>query len=245
MRTLPNIVPQTLTPGQQHGRILFNSASDPRLSAQATGGVACASCHPDGREDGHTWDFPEGSRNTPSLVGRFIGSTAPYHYDGQVAGPIDFGMVVTVRMGGTGIGASDFEDIFAFLESEPAPDNPNRAPDGSLTPDQAAGAMLFNVAGCGSCHGGPALTDNGFHNVSSGFTTVPMSILQTGIIPQSAVAPSVPNTPSLLGAFAAPPYLHDGSMDTLHDVVASGHGRGTAILSDAQVDQLVAYLQRL
>jgi YVTN family beta-propeller protein len=247
LRTIENIAPQTLTPSQQHGRLLFHSAGDPRMSAQGTGGVACASCHPDGREDGHTWLFPEGPRNTPSLVGRHLELTGPYHWDGQLDKAAAFNFVVHVRMGGAGITPSDLDDIFAWLEREPGPDNPNRLPDG-LTDDQQTGRSIFVSAGCVACHAGPAMTDNGFHDVGTQFTTVPFAILQSGIIQQTDVTGAIPNTPSLLGVFASAPYLHDGSKATLQDRIIDNpndaHGV-TSNLTKAQVDQLVAFLKTL
>jgi YVTN family beta-propeller protein len=248
LRVIPEIEPQTLSVNQQNGRLLFNSSVDSRMSAQGGGGVACASCHPDGRDDGHTWQFPEGLRNTPTLVGRALASTAPYHWDGQIDGPAGFSMVVQVRMGGSGIAPSDFDDIFLWLENEPAPDNPNRSGDAKPTADQIAGSAVFISAGCSVCHSGPTFTDNAFHDVGTGFTTAPLATLQSGNIPQSDVTASVPNTPSLLGVFASAPYLHDGSKATLRDRITQNpgdmHGT-TSNLTNAQVDQLVAYLQTL
>jgi hypothetical protein len=52
-------------------RALFHETDDFRLSAD---GRACASCHPDGREDGLTWATPDGPRQTIMLAGRIDGS---------------------------------------------------------------------------------------------------------------------------------------------------------------------------
>jgi YVTN family beta-propeller protein len=248
LRTINAVTPQTLAPNLQNGRLLFNSAADPRLSSQGVGGIACASCHPDGREDGHTWSFVEGARNTPALVGRHLELTAPYHWDGELVDPPAFGAVVTVRMGGSGLQDSDYFDIFAWLESEPAPDNPNLAADGTLTADQTAGKALFASAGCTSCHTGAAFTDNKFYDVATSFTTVPLADSQSGTVNKSAIQSALPNTPSLLGLFASAPYLHDGSKQTLQQRIQQNPGDKhgvTSGLSDQQVNQLVAYLNTL
>jgi cytochrome c peroxidase len=243
-----DVTPQTLNAHLQNGRLLFHAAADPRLSVQGTGGIACASCHPDGREDGHTWSFVEGVRNTPMLVGRHLEMTAPYHWDGQLQNPHDFSTVVDIRMGGTGLQDSDYDDIFAWLESEPAPDNPNRSANGTLTADQAAGQQIFASAGCSSCHVGPAFTDNLFWNVGVPFTTVALADAASGSVASSSVQPTNPNTPSLLGLFASAPYLHDGSKRTLEQRITENpgdvHGR-TSQLSTTEVSQLVAYLKTL
>src|SRR5204862_3649199 len=48
----------------------------------AGGGLACASCHPEGGEDGRVWNFVcLGARRTQSTRGA-IGETTPFHWDG-------------------------------------------------------------------------------------------------------------------------------------------------------------------
>jgi hypothetical protein len=67
----------------------------------AGAGVACASCHPEGTEDGHTWQFSDsGPRRTQPLDVGLTG-TAPFHWDGtlsNIAALMD--EVFTRRMGG-------------------------------------------------------------------------------------------------------------------------------------------------
>ena len=51
--------------------------------ANAGGGLACASCHPEGGEDGRVWNFVcAGARRTQSIRGG-ISETAPFHWDGS------------------------------------------------------------------------------------------------------------------------------------------------------------------
>jgi cytochrome c peroxidase len=88
------------------GRRLFYDAVD----VQASGGAACAACHPDGRDDGHVWHeakveaaFGEGinflgdadqaprkstaqvgfPRQTPMLAGRILSLKGPYGWHGE------------------------------------------------------------------------------------------------------------------------------------------------------------------
>ena len=62
--------------------------------ATSSSSLACASCHPEGRDDGRVWKFdPTGPRRTQSLAGG-IGDTAPFHWDG------DFGDDSTGHGGG-------------------------------------------------------------------------------------------------------------------------------------------------
>jgi hypothetical protein len=51
---------------------------------EAPAGLACASCHPEGRDDGRVWKFlPDGARRTQNLAGGVI-ETAPFHWDGAL-----------------------------------------------------------------------------------------------------------------------------------------------------------------
>ncbi len=50
---------------------------------QAGAMIACASCHPEGRDDGHMWTLDGNARRTPSLSGTIKG-TAPYHWPGDM-----------------------------------------------------------------------------------------------------------------------------------------------------------------
>src|SRR5262249_38949218 len=48
--------------------------------------VACASCHPDGGDDGQTWLFQAVGgvpRRTPALTGGLL-ATAPFHWEGDL-----------------------------------------------------------------------------------------------------------------------------------------------------------------
>ena len=50
----------------------------------AGGMIACASCHPEGTEDGRVWNFScEGPRRTQSLGGGLAG-TEPFHWNGEL-----------------------------------------------------------------------------------------------------------------------------------------------------------------
>lgn len=248
---IEDIAPQTLTPDQQKGRNLFHDANNDEMSNQSAGGVACATCHPGGREDGHTWKFAEGLRNTPSLAGKHLAKTRPFHWDGQLADMPEFKHVVTNRMGGSGaLSQRDFLRMMEWLDSEPLPDNPNRPLEAGLTEQQQLGKELFeNKAACASCHTGDVFTDNGFHDVGTGLQMIPIELDGVGI----ALTPAdrraaVPNTPSLVGIFASAPYLHDGRAMTLRERVLDNPGDRhglTSTLATAEVDALVAYLETL
>ena len=56
------------------------------------------------------------------------------------------------------------------------------------------------------------------------------------------------NTPTLAGIAGSGPYLHDGRASTLRDVLLfarTGEMGDTSMLSDAELDDLTAYLESL
>jgi YVTN family beta-propeller protein len=247
------------------GRELFYSAVNPIMTVSG-GGVACESCHLEGGNDGNVWQFPFGPRKTPSLLGRKIAETAPYHWDGTET---DFNAfffeTIQQRMGGQGVNPGQAGQLETFMQELATPDNPFVQP-GGLTTSQASGKELFmGKAACVACHSGPDLTDNSFHDVGTLVVVNPDgnpddvcrldpaagacatgNCLATGANPANAVHGF--NTPSLLGAIWGAPYLHDGSAATLEDRILSNPGNvhgNTAVLSADEVDDLVQYLQTL
>jgi YVTN family beta-propeller protein len=230
-----------LSPDAVKGRQLFFSATDIRMTSAATA-IACASCHLEGREDGHVWNFPEGPRQTPSLSGRMLAKTRPFHWNGEFSSLGDFmNVTVKTRMGGATVTPAMEQQMAAYLEVAPTPDSPFHG--AALSPAQQRGQAVFTKAQCGTCHTGEALTDNGFADVGtaviSGALLDDVTKLNAGRF----------NTPSLLGISRTAPYLHDGSAHTLKERIVAGkdtdkHGL-TKELSVAEVDDLVAYLQTL
>lgn len=222
------------------GRRLFFSAVDKRMNNPATG-ISCGTCHLEGREDGHVWNFSDGPRQTPSLQGRLLAKTAPFHWNGEFPSLMDFmSHTVTKRMGGDGVSAAMEKQVAAFIESMPAADNPHA----DLPADaKARGQAAYDKAECGSCHGGEAFTDNKFADVGTLVTAGPV-VDRLDLLPHGGL-----NTPSLLGLSRTAPYLHDGSAQTLKARILIGkekdlHGK-TSRLSAAEVDDLVAYLKSL
>jgi cytochrome c peroxidase len=187
-------------------------------------GIACASCHLEGGEDGVTWDLPSGTRRTPSLRGTLHG-TAPYHWQGEFGdlGGL-FRDVMSTRMGGPKLSEPTAAALSAWLERLPAP--PPLVPQ---DPDAVArGRALFESAavGCTTCHSGPLFTDNRTIDVGTG---APFQV------------------PSLVGVGWRAPYLHDGSAANLFErfVKASDAHGHTKDLRRSDLDALIAYLETL
>jgi hypothetical protein len=198
------------------------------LFHQTTPGViACASCHPEGGEDGRVWKFARiGGRRTQSLRGG-ITDTAPFHWDGDLRDLSKLlAEVYTGRMGGHLVNAEQASAAERWLASIP-----NLRPSPPVDKETVTrGRELFFSARtrCGSCHRG------------DDFASPTNTAVGTGGCFQ------VPQLHSL--AFRAP-YLHDGCAATLRDrfTTCGGkdqHGR-TSILSAVELDDLIAFLESL
>ncbi|MFT3836304.1 MAG: c-type cytochrome [Myxococcaceae bacterium] len=225
----------TLSADLAQGRRSFYDATDRRISARSAA-ISCGSCHLEGREDAHVWNFPDGPRQTPSLAGRGLLETQPYHWSGEFPTLTDFlNHTVTSRMGGTGIDEGSADKLDQYIASLPTPENPNVL--AAMTDAQLRGEAVFNQAGCGTCHSGKWLTND--TNVDVGTLTP----TDTGLVVQNGL-----NVPSLRGIARTAPYLHDGSVATLELRLRNNPGDKhgiTSTLTDGQISDLVAYLKTL
>ncbi|MDP1826811.1 MAG: c-type cytochrome [Archangium sp.] len=237
--TSTRLVADTLSPEQVAGRMLFHDANSRAMSA-VEASVACSSCHLEGRDDGHTWQFPDGPRQTPTLAGRGIAATAPYHWSGEFVDVQGFlTHTITARMGGSGLSGVAVAQLNAYVDGLAAPENPFQTVEPSVA--AARGAQVFEKAQCASCHSGQWFTDNSSSNVGS--------LVVSGINPDNGLVMSRGlNVPSLKGLARSAPYLHDGSAPSIRARVLRNprdqHGV-TSTLSVEEVDDLVAYLETL
>ncbi len=234
---ISNVAPEVLSPALQEGRKLFFDARDVRMSSSSTT-VACSTCHLEGREDGHVWQFPDGARQTPALAGRKLLSTAPYHWSGEFTSLDAFNVhTITERMGGSGLDSSTAAKLDAFIDQLPLPENPLRGQlAGGST--ELRGQAAFEKAGCESCHTGALFTNN---------TNADVGTLRTNTLNPDKVTRGF-NVPSLLGIGRTAPYLHDGSQLTLEERVFSNVGDRHGVTSTLSVEErtdLISYLKSL
>lgn len=194
------------------------------MNLAPTGSVACASCHPEGGEDGRTWRFERGDleqpRRTQSLAGGVPLHTAPLHWDAEHA-TLGALLVDTLarRIGGE-LRDGDEDALARALEQVPAP----------VRRGEEAGEAVFLRAGCDSCHGGPWLTDGLTHDVGT----------------RDPGGPVAMQTPSLRGLGARGPWMHDGCAVTLEDrfdPACGGSDHGVVAAED--VAALVGWLRGL
>src|SRR4029453_352811 len=95
------------------GRRLFHAVGDPRVSAD---GRACASCHPDGRDDGLVWRTPEGPRQTLMLAGR-VGGPAPYGWTRDDRTLATYIQGTVMRLRGRDLAEMDADALAAYVLS--------------------------------------------------------------------------------------------------------------------------------
>jgi cytochrome c peroxidase len=126
--------------------------------------------------------------------------------------------------------------------------------ENALSPQAKEGMKLFfGKANCSSCHTGPNFTDNGFHNLGIGFHGEQPDEGRS-VVSKLEGDKGAFKTPSLRDIARTAPYMHDGSLATLEDVVAYYNQGGTANdyldeeifalkLNDEQQAALVAFLK--
>jgi mono/diheme cytochrome c family protein len=253
-----------LGPGGATGRKLFYNATDPVTS----GGLACAGCHPEGRDDGHVWheasfvtedgdvttfvgsaaNVPKEAhargypRRTPMLAGR-VNADGPYGWHAESPNIVDR------EARGFGLhrwGAVPERDAGAApLRAKALGDFLRRglvapAPPAELDDAAKRGRALFTskVLRCAECH-----------------------VPETGYTTRAAYAlPPLPagpdfddeadarfKIPSLLHLSGRAPYFHDGSAATLESLVENNRDRmgETSHLKKEERADLVAFLRTL
>ncbi len=189
--------------------------------------IACASCHPEGGDDGHVWNFEIlGARRTQSIRGGIL-STAPFHWNGDMPTFDTLAHAVLGNRMGGGSFPAEYVDVLAqYVDRIPA--LPHATPADPAAVDRGRALFQDTTVACASCHGGPTFTSNASMDVGTG---------------------GVFQVPSLRGLRWRAPYMHDGCAATLRDRFGPCGGREshghTAALSPAQLDDLTAYLQTL
>jgi DNA-binding beta-propeller fold protein YncE/mono/diheme cytochrome c family protein len=214
------------------GRKLFHATDHRGISND---GRACASCHPDGRDDGLVWSSPNGPRQTPTLAGR-LAATAPFGWNGESETVKKHLEQTMSRLGGSGLHPKELYALLVYLARMPGP--PPAAPE--IANDAAVvaihrGAEVFRSkeTGCAGCHDpGYDFTDGERHDVGSQTRGDPVAEL---------------DTPSLRFVGLTAPYFHDGRFATLGALLRGVDGKmgRTGHLSEDDLTALEAYLASL
>jgi cytochrome c peroxidase len=132
--------------------------------------------------------------------------------------------------------------------------------DGRALSEQAqrGSELFFFNARCATCHAGFNFSDGRFHRLGIGWNAATQSFVDEGraLVTGDPRDRGAFKTPGLRDVSKRAPYMHDGSLKTLREVVefynrgASGPnaGRGRLMplrLAEAQIDELVAFLESL
>ncbi len=241
----------------------FNATND-RRSELASMGVTCFDCHTNGHSNGSTHlvgDIrPQEFRHrldVPSLRGvniqRLFGSQRALktvedftefeqraaYFDGDIMLAAKKGVNVLDR-GSQVHFMSEFQELMDF---PPAPKldiygrlNPEKANKSELNGEK----LFFGKAKCGTCHQAPYYTDNLMHNLQVERFYKPQLI--NGMM---ASADGSIKTFPLRGIKDSPPYLHDGRLLTLEDVVEFFNLVQGIQLTASEKNDVVAFLKTL
>jgi DNA-binding beta-propeller fold protein YncE/mono/diheme cytochrome c family protein len=254
-----------LGPGGATGRKLFYAATDHVVS----GGLGCAGCHPEGRDDGHTWheakfttedgeasnflgraeNIPSEAhtqgvpRRTPMLAGR-VNAKGPYGWHAESPSLIDREVrgFALHRWGGVPERAPEQVQLRATALADFLRRGlvPPPQDHAPLTDAAQRGRVVFLD---------PAVGCASCHAPASGYTTREAFALPTrpppaGYDPDPIQAFKIPALSYLAGRA---PYFHDGSAASLSDLIERNGTRmgNTKALTAAQRGDLVAFLETL
>jgi cytochrome c peroxidase len=126
----------------------------------------------------------------------------------------------------------------------------------ALTPAERHGLWLYeSKARCWRCHAGSNFTDEAFHNTGVSWGKEPPDLGLFSISKKEGDQGKF-KTPTLRGVSLTAPYMHDGSLKTLREVIEFYNRGGGANkffdptmapldLSNDEIDALVAFLKAL
>ena len=254
------VATETLDSETLQGKIIFNNATDPRLSQGSW--ISCASCHPDGDSDSVTWMFPDGPRQTPPIWKAT--QTLPWHWSAALDEAQDVEETIQIIQHGLGLApgidplqlgspnagrSADLDALAAFMEQGIRVSTLPQ-PTGNVD----TGRDLFQIAGCAACHGGPYWTSSMLPGIAGTLDPdnngmVDSVLRDVGTLnPHDLRGDTGFDPPSLLNVALTAPYFHDGSMPTLTALLNSGHpdpldqGNG---LTATEVADLVVFLRMI
>jgi cytochrome c peroxidase len=217
------------------GRQLF---FDKRLSRD--GSIACATCHNPNRAFSSPLPVAigiggrQGDRNAPALINRGYGRA--HFWDGrtptleqQVVEPIqnrnEMDLTLEEASARVKVDATTLSRALAsYVRSILSGDSPyDRFINGerqALSAQQQFGLQIFRGKGnCSACHVGPNFTDEQFHNTGVAWRDSRITDEGRFTISGNPRDHGAFKTPTLREIARTAPYMHDGSMATLEDVI--------------------------
>jgi YVTN family beta-propeller protein len=256
---VPRLAADPMPAALRKGQWLFHSADSDTSNITKNHWIACSTCHTETRSDAVTWRFLQGPRDTPSNAGGTLGTGFLLRTADRTK-ISDYWHTINDEQGGTfdperPADAAALEAITNYVNHGiPFPVPPRT--DAALV---ARGKIVFESAGCATCHTGPRFTDSGAGNATLDLAG-PVMLHDVGTCVLAGEFPDIAHddaaghprkaceldSPSLRGVASSPPYLHDGSSPTLRDAVRRMiTGTKQTPLSAADEDALVEYLRSL
>lgn len=198
---------------------------------------SCNSCHPDARSDALNWDLLNDGmgnpKNAKGMVNAIAAPPAMWHgvrVNAEYAIRTGFKFICFANVPEET--CFDVEEYIKSLKEVPSP----RLVNGELSEKALRGKAVFENEkyACAECHSGPLFTDQKMHDVGSRADYDHMDEF---------------DTPSLLGCWRTPPYMHDGRYVDLHEVFMDGH-HGDVLgdideMTEEECDDLVEYILSL
>ena len=207
------------------GRRLFHATRNDRISRR---GASCASCHPDGRDDGLTW----ARMATLSLAGR-VARKGPFGWRSEDE-TLDKRVQETARdLLGKGFGSNKHPSLGKLVSHlrrlrEPPPPLPHTTAEGSRI--ERGEAVFHGKLSCSACHpkGEGSTARFAPDNANGGFDFRCIS-------------------PSLRNVGISPPYFHDNRYATLQELLSDPKMEMANVQSLAKADRsdLVAFMEAL
>jgi YVTN family beta-propeller protein len=213
------------------------------------GQFGCSNCHIDSTFDGLQWDLEPDGFGRDIVDNRLIEDlrgTEPFKWNG---GNPSLAVECGPRTEKYFWRSQTFDDLILadlvlYLRHLPSRPNRFRPADGTLTPAQERGRVLFfrtvDKLGqpipqrnqCAYCHSGPRGTSQKSFDVGTGKPTDNTAVL---------------DTPQLMSVALTAPYLHDGSAKSLEEIWTlynphDQHGR-TSDLTKDELNDLIEYLR--
>ncbi len=197
--------------------------------------------------------YNQDGKNTPLVLPPAYGLANVKNETYTAEGPISYwnAYVAVTQMGGQG----NFSDNTLKIDVKHSPDlvtpklaalrayqhslQTPKAPAGKVDQTAASRGKSVFDRNCASCHVGGSGTDN-----NDGKTHAPGETGMDGKYAARTKTKAYRTTP-LRGLWQHPPYFHDGSAETLDDVVEHYNKEKTLKLSDAEQKDLVQYLMTL
>jgi cytochrome c peroxidase len=237
--------------------------------------VSCATCHLP--ERAFTDDKAvavgvagrRGARRTPAILNRGYGKS--FFWDGSapsleeqvlkpVSNPVEMDLTIdeaVARLNESGqyppldrtsLAAALATYVRTILAGDSPYDRYVAGDRNALTPEQLAGLRLFRgKANCASCHLGPNLTDEQFHNTGTGWVDGKFADAGRFAITGRERDRGAFKTPTLREVAGRGPFMHDGSLATLEDVIEhynDGGNRNPSLDSEIRRLQLTAEEKR-